>query len=232
MKQQYDIIIDHHPVTDQLQANFLDIREDYGANSSIMAEYLKAGKIKPSSKLATALFYGIKTDTHNFVRATISHDMDAFKYLYRFTSLRILRKIESSEMTRGMLFEYRRAMERLIFIGDIAFVHMERVDNPDLLVLIADFFMKIAEIQWSIVSGAYQKYLEGYEVMKIIVPTVGAVPHQRTAGYIIDIAKRLNTQFVVLRILSEDETEAAGEQSLSLFIENGKKKESAGEWNL
>lgn len=42
---------------------------------------------------------------------------------------------------------------------DIAFVHMERVDNPDLLVLIADFFMKIAEIQWSIVSGVYEKNL-------------------------------------------------------------------------
>ena len=156
---QYNIIIDHHPVSDPIRADFLDIREDYGANSSIMTEYLKAGKIKPSPKLATALFYGIKTDTHNFVRASITHDMDAFKYLYRFTSLRILRKIESSEMTRGMLAEYRLAMDRLVFIREIAFVHMERVENPDLLVLIADFFMKIAEIQWSIVSGVYKKNL-------------------------------------------------------------------------
>ncbi len=159
MGHKYDIIIDHHPATDPVTAEFLDIREDYGANASIMAEYLKAGKIKPSPKLATALFYGIKTDTHNFVRATVPNDMDAFKYLYRFTSLHMLRKIESSEMTRGMLSEYRRAMEKLIFIRDIAFVHMERVNNPDLLVLIADFFMKIAEIQWSIVSGVYQKNL-------------------------------------------------------------------------
>ena len=159
MEHNYDIIIDHHPVTDKIEADFLDIREDYGANASIMAEYLKAGKIKPSPKLATALFYGIKTDTDNFVRASIPHDMDAFKYLYQYISLRMLRKIESSEMTRGMLSQYRRAMERLNFINDIAFVHMDRVDTPDLLVLIADFFMKIAEIQWSIVSGVYQKNL-------------------------------------------------------------------------
>jgi nanoRNase/pAp phosphatase (c-di-AMP/oligoRNAs hydrolase) len=71
----------------------------------------------------------------------------------------ILSKIESSEMTRGMLSKYRLALERLVFIRDIAFVHMERVDNPDLLVLIADFFMKIAEIQWSIVSGVYKDNL-------------------------------------------------------------------------
>jgi len=159
MDHQYNIIIDHHPVTDPIRADFLDIREDYGANASIMTEYLKAGKIKPSPKLATALFYGIKTDTHNFVRATVPHDMDAFKYLYQFTSSRILKKIESSEMTRGMLAKYRLAMERLVIFRDIAFVHMERVDNPDILVLIADFFMKIAEIQWSIVSGVNKRNL-------------------------------------------------------------------------
>jgi len=156
---QYNIIIDHHPVTDPVRADFLDILEDYGANASIMTEYLKAGKITPSPRLATALFYGIKTDTHNFVNTSIRNDMESFKYLYRFTNLSILRKIESSEMTRGMLAKYRLAMERLVLFSDIAFVHMEKVDNPDTLVLIADFFMKIAEIQWSIVSGVYNKTL-------------------------------------------------------------------------
>ncbi len=159
MDHKYDIIIDHHPITEPVKAVFLDIREDYGANASIMTEYLKAAKVKPSPKLATALFYGIKTDTDNFVRTSTPHDMSAFKYLYQFTSMRILSKIESSEMTRDMLPNYRQAMERLIFIGDIAFVHMERVENPDILVMIADFFMKIADIQWSIVSGVYQQTL-------------------------------------------------------------------------
>ena len=92
MDHPYSIIIDHHPITDPIEADFLDIREDYGANASIMTEYLKAAKIKPSLKLATALFYGIKTDTHNFVRASIPHDMGAFKYLYKFISLRILKE--------------------------------------------------------------------------------------------------------------------------------------------
>ncbi|MBC8177926.1 MAG: universal stress protein [Desulfobacteraceae bacterium] len=60
--------------------------------------------------------------------------------------------------------------------------------------------------------------------MKIIVPSAGPVPDQRTAGYVINIAKRLNAQLVVLRVLMEKETEAVGEQSLSLFIEKGKKE--------
>ena len=60
--------------------------------------------------------------------------------------------------------------------------------------------------------------------MKIIIPSAGSVPDQRTADYVIDIAKRLNAQLVVLRILSEKETEAEGEKSLRLFVENGKRE--------
>jgi nucleotide-binding universal stress UspA family protein len=60
--------------------------------------------------------------------------------------------------------------------------------------------------------------------MKIIVPTAVSMPDKRTAGYVINITKRLNAQLVVLRVLTEDETEAAGEQSLSLFIEKGKEE--------
>ena len=99
------------------------------------------------------------TDTHNFTGSAKPNDIKAFKYLYPFASMRILSKIESSEMTRDMLPKYQMAMENVVFIKDLAFVHMERVENPDLLVLIADFFMKFAETQWSVVSVVYKKKL-------------------------------------------------------------------------
>ena len=60
--------------------------------------------------------------------------------------------------------------------------------------------------------------------MKIIIPSAGSVTDQRTADYVTNIAKRLNAQLVVLRILGEKETEAQGEQSLRLFVENGKRE--------
>ncbi len=60
--------------------------------------------------------------------------------------------------------------------------------------------------------------------MKIIVPSAGPVPDNRTVDYVINIAKRLNSQLVALRILSEKESEADGEQSLRLFDENGKRE--------
>jgi len=157
--QQFDIIIDHHPVNPLSRASFVDIKEDYGANSTIMTEYLRAAGIKPSPKLATALFYGIKSDTDNFLRASLLNDLNAFRYLYKFTNMNIIKKIEFSEITKKTLSSYQFAIDRLTFIKDIAFVHMEEVRNPDELVLIADFFMKLAEATWSIVSGIYDKKL-------------------------------------------------------------------------
>ncbi|MBC8457945.1 MAG: DHH family phosphoesterase, partial [Deltaproteobacteria bacterium] len=84
-RYQFDIIIDHHPVGHQSTAQFVDIREDYGATSTIMTEYLRTAKIKPSPRLATALFYGIKTDTDNFTRPSLPNDINAFRYLYPVT---------------------------------------------------------------------------------------------------------------------------------------------------
>jgi nanoRNase/pAp phosphatase (c-di-AMP/oligoRNAs hydrolase) len=158
-KYKYDIIIDHHPFVPGASAQFMDIKEDYGANSTIMTEYLRAAKIRPSPRLATALFYGIKTDTDNFVRPSTQSDINAFRYLYPFANLNLIKKIESSEMTRQTLAGFRTAMENITFLKDKAFIDMGKVSDPDILVIIADFFLKMVEATWCIVSGVYGQKL-------------------------------------------------------------------------
>ena len=158
-RQEYDIIIDHHPPGPQVSAPFVDIKEDYGATSTMMIEYLRAAKIRPSPRLATALFYGIKTDTENFARPTTEGDVKAFRYVYPFTNTHIIKKIESSELTKKNLASFRAALERFELIRDRAFIHMGKVNDPDVLVIIADFFLKVAEASWSIVSGVYGQKL-------------------------------------------------------------------------
>jgi nanoRNase/pAp phosphatase (c-di-AMP/oligoRNAs hydrolase) len=158
-RYNFDIIIDHHPVNPGSKARFVDIKEDYGATSTIMLEYLRADGIKPSPRLATALFYGIKTDTDDFVRDSTASDINAFKYLYQYVNTSIIKKIEASEITRKTLSDYRTAMDRLVFIKDMAFIDMGKVDNPDTLVIMADFFLNMAETTWSVVSGIYGRKL-------------------------------------------------------------------------
>lgn len=154
-KVKFDIIIDHHPPAPDTEAAFVDIRENYGATASMLCEYLRAASIKPSARLATALFYGIKTDTDNFARASTANDIKAFKYLYPFVNLNIIKKIESSEINKGNLDDFRKAFENIRFIGNTVYIHMDTIDDPDALVIIADFFLKMAEASWCFVSGIY-----------------------------------------------------------------------------
>ena len=153
-----DAIIDHHPETNA-QAQFVDIRSKYGATASIMTEYLRAAKIKPSTKLAAGLFYAIKTDTNDFVRQTLIEDVRAFQFLYRHADLNIVNKIESSELRLDFLKYFKSAMENKRIRKKRAFVHLGPVINPDVCVLLADFFVKISSVDWSIVSGLYDRNL-------------------------------------------------------------------------
>ena len=157
-KFKYDVVIDHHPDTGYA-ARYSDIRPEYGATASILTEYLRSARIKPSTKLATGLFHAIKTDTCNFERKAITEDMRAFQFLFRHANLYLARKIEQSEVRFTNLKYYNKALAEKVMRKGKLFSHIGMVDNSDICVNIADFFMRIESVQWSMVSGIYDETL-------------------------------------------------------------------------
>jgi len=156
---EFSVVIDHHEPGGYNKAAFSDIRPEYGANSTILTEYLRAAGIKPSQKLATALFYGIKTDTNNFERAGIAADMRAFQYLFKHANTHLAHRIEQADLRMPYLEYFKQAIEKKDVVGDRFFVHIGQVENPDILVLIADFFLRVNTVTWSIVSGIHENRL-------------------------------------------------------------------------
>ena len=154
----FDVIIDHHPDTSPA-APFTDIRPRYGATATLMTEYLRAARIKPAKKLATALFHAIKTDTRNFERQTQIEDVVAFQYLFRYANIPLARHIEQADLQMDFLKYFQRAIAERRFRKGKMFVHLGTVHNPDVCVLVAEFFMRIDTVQWSIVSGVCDKRL-------------------------------------------------------------------------
>jgi len=153
-----DVIIDHHPDS-KPKAAFVDIRPHYGATATIMTEYLKAARIKPSLKLATGLFQAIKTDTNSFRGKTAIEDVRAFQYLFRFANMDLARRIEKADLKLSFLKYFKIALNTLRLRKGRAFVHLGPVVNPDVCVIIADFCMRIISVNWSIVSGICDKKL-------------------------------------------------------------------------
>lgn len=153
-----DVLIDHHPDTGY-DAPFRDIRPTYGATASILTEYLRAARIKPSSRLASGLFYAIKTDTNNFQRKALIEDVRAFQFLFRHANTHLIQKIEQSELRFDLLKYFKLGIERMRRRKTKVFSHLGRVANPDVVVMLADFFMRISAVSWSIVSCYHDKRL-------------------------------------------------------------------------
>lgn len=156
---KYAAIIDHHPPATPTAAPFIDIRPEYGATSTILTEYVRAAKIKPSASLATALLYGIKTDTRNFERHTIDKDIEAFRYLYELANHNILTKVEISDLSLRDLKYFEKAIDRKHVIKDRIYTHLDEVPTADILVMVAEFFLKVHDISWSVISGIHDHNL-------------------------------------------------------------------------
>jgi nanoRNase/pAp phosphatase (c-di-AMP/oligoRNAs hydrolase) len=156
----FTAVIDHHPVAVQLpDIPFVDIRPEFGATSTIMAGYLRAACVKPSRTLATTLLYGIKTDTRNFERHTIPEDIEVFRDLFSHADRQVLSKVEISDLSIKDLRFFHKAFERKHVIKNRIFAHLDEVTTADILVEIAEFFLKVHDIFWSIVSGVFQDHL-------------------------------------------------------------------------
>ncbi len=153
---KFDAIIDHHPLSCD-DAEYADIRPGYGACATMMTEYLKSRKIKPSAKLAAALMLGIKTDTSDFTRQASLRDIRAFQYLYQFADNNIVIKVERAVMTQEDLDFLGTAIKHRKIFNNRVFFHAGNITRPDELVVVADFFLTLAKVNWSIISGIFEK---------------------------------------------------------------------------
>jgi len=159
-KLDFDVVIDHHPVTEGWDAEFIDIRPEYGAVSSMMVEYLRAAGIKPSVALATALYYGIKVDTQDFEKMNMQlADGISFRYVFNIANRNLVRKFELTELRRSELKYFKIALNEVKASKGRAYVHVGRVGTPDILVIIADFLNRVDKFDWVLISGVFGEKL-------------------------------------------------------------------------
>jgi nanoRNase/pAp phosphatase (c-di-AMP/oligoRNAs hydrolase) len=151
----FAIVIDHHPLVEDKPVNaaFVDVRPKYGATCTMLTEYLYNLGIKPARLLATALLYGIKCDTQDYERGFIDADVSAFKYLAKTADRQLLTRITKSEFHLEWIRYFSRAFYNLQRVGQGLYAHMGKVENSDILVIVADFFTRVHGIAWNVISG-------------------------------------------------------------------------------
>jgi nanoRNase/pAp phosphatase (c-di-AMP/oligoRNAs hydrolase) len=147
------IVLDHHPCTTVWHAELADVRENYGALSTIMTEYLLAARIKIPKKLYTALLYGIKADTNNFERDVTLEDISAYYLNFARANRQLIRRIELNQIPKRYLKYYDHSYHHRRRYRDRFVSFLGRVDSMDVCVQVADFYLRLVDIYYVIIAG-------------------------------------------------------------------------------
>jgi nanoRNase/pAp phosphatase (c-di-AMP/oligoRNAs hydrolase) len=174
-----DVVIDHHPEQKGYTARFRDIRASYGATSTLLTEYLLAADLGISQRLATALLYGIKSDTLFLDRETSMADVMAFAHLYPLINTNALRRMEKPELPQSAFAAFARALKDLKLRDGLAYVHLGVVQREDVIPQMAELCLQLEGAEWSAASGV---------VGEQVVVCVRNAGYQRAAGSVVKAA--------------------------------------------
>lgn len=155
-------VIDHHPIDKSITWQMCDLRANYGATASIITEYMCADdERRIDETLATALLYGIKTDTDSLSRGVGPCDVKAYAYLTGRADLPLLRKLERPSYQADSARKYGEALSKLGIEGDVAAVFLQTIPEEDshILVDVADFCLALEEITWSAAAAVVNDQL-------------------------------------------------------------------------
>jgi len=153
-------VIDHHLNQPPADAPyFYDVRKDFGATSTIITEYLMEAGCPITPKLATALFYGIKTDTGDMRRENVPEDVTCYKLLFDIMDHRLLSRIENPDRDEEFFRILHRAVEATYTSETFGYTYLGNVTTPDYVAEMADLFHSLERLEWMVSSGVFKNHI-------------------------------------------------------------------------
>lgn len=162
-------VIDHHPGEGSGSA-FTDVRPEYGACASLVAEYVEelgmdveppgetddgddSGDAPLSSTVATGLVYGIQTDTDHLTRGCSRADFDAAGFLYPGIDEDRLERIATPQVSEEVLQLKARAIQEKEIQGSFSVCDLGEIGNVDAIPQAADELMHLEGVTAVVVYG-------------------------------------------------------------------------------
>lgn len=145
-------VIDHHPGTGEGEA-FTDVRPDYGACATVLAQYVRDRDGRVPTRLATALIRGIQADTKSLTRGCSPAEFEAAEFLYDAVDPVLLDRAATPELpaefldVRGRAIANRRERDSFVVsdVGDVG--------DVTAIAGAADELCRLADIRAAVVCG-------------------------------------------------------------------------------
>lgn len=144
-------VIDHHPPEHDYRAEYTDIRPEYGATATMMTEYLRAADEKLITRpLATALLFGIRTDTDTLIRGVTAPDVAAYAFLQSRADNQLIRRFERPSYSHRTACAFGSALAGAVCDDELIVAHLGELEDAEAHVLadLADFCLTIENVTW------------------------------------------------------------------------------------
>lgn len=178
-----NIIIDHHPARKtSLKADYYDIPRDVGSTSTIITQYLRILGIEPDRKVATALYYGIKSDTRDLGRQSTDDDVRATIHLFPHILQKKLSRIEHPDLPRQYFQELNAVLSNALVYGEVMVARVEAMSWPEMIGEFADELIQMEGIRWCMCYGRHDGSLLFSIRAKRTNDMAGVLAHKISTG--------------------------------------------------
>jgi len=150
------LVIDQHPSKVNPAADLALVDPGCGATCVILAQALLLQNLEIPSRLATALAYGILSDTLNLYRAERPDAARVYLEILHRADMRDLARIQNPVRTKSFFITLSRCLRDAIFFRGLVGAHLGGIENPDLVSQMADFLLTYKPARWSLCTGRYK----------------------------------------------------------------------------
>ncbi|WP_422926660.1 DHH family phosphoesterase [Singulisphaera sp. PoT] len=189
------VVIDHHETGGVLTGVlFRDLRPHVGATSTMVTGYLLEQNIGVTPRVATALLYGIESETEGYPRESSSLDDGALVWLFPRADKDLLAQIRNPKLPQSHFATFQHALANAFIYRDVVVSWCGEVTQPDIIAELADFFVRFDQVNWSVTIGRFENLLKlslrvsllgGHsgEVLREVIEGLGnAGGHDKRAG--------------------------------------------------
>ncbi len=154
-KREAGFVIDHHllPKRKRWKARFADVRPEYGATSTLVYEYLAASGVKLSDNLATALFYGIQSDTQDLGREATPAGARAYGELFNRADKKKLSRIRRAPVPAEYFQMLQDSLRTCVVARSCVISFIPDCHNIDMIAEVADLLMRLEGMRSAVCYG-------------------------------------------------------------------------------
>jgi nanoRNase/pAp phosphatase (c-di-AMP/oligoRNAs hydrolase) len=149
-------VIDHHPGGPDVAYGWSDLRPGVGATATILTEYLRAeDERRIGPVLATALLYGIATDTATLARGATSADVHAYAWLQGRADPALLRRIQRPAHGAELTRKFGAALAGLAVENGVVAAYLGELapEETHIAADLADFCLTVEGASWACVGA-------------------------------------------------------------------------------